>query len=163
MKNNNTVTMVVIGVVALGVGFFGGMQYSAYFRQSQFANGQFAGAGGAGGFGGRMMGGQQGLNGNRMMGGRTGGSRPVYGEIVSRDDKSITVKLNDGSSKIVILSSTTSINKASTATVQDLKTGDTVAVFGTTNTDGSVTAQNVQLNPIMRGSQGTPAVSPSAK
>ncbi len=166
MKNNNTVTMVVIGVIALTLGFFGGLQYGNYQRIQMMRSGGaqfFTEQGGAGGgFGGRMMGGQQGAGGNRMMG-RTGGSRPIYGQIVSQDDKSITVKLNDGSSKIVILSVTTSINKASAATVQDLKTGDTVAVFGTTNNDGSVTAQNVQLNPVMRGAQGTPAASPSAK
>ena len=157
-NNNNTVIMVVIGMVVLGIGFFGGMQYSNYQRsqlRSQF------GAGAGGGFGGRMMSGQQGIGGNRMIG--RGGARPVYGQIVSQDDKSITVKMNDGSSKIVILSVKTSINKASEATKDDLKTGDTVAVFGTENSDGSVTAQNVQLNPVMRGFQGTPGASPSPK
>ncbi len=153
--NNNTVTIVVIGVVALGIGFFGGMQYSNYQRAQ--LRGQFAG----GQFGGRMIGGGQGAGGNRMM--FRNGSRPVYGQIVSQDDKSITVKMNDGSSKIVILSVKTSINKASEATKDDLKAGDTVAVFGTENSDGSVTAQNVQLNPVMRGFQGTPGASPSAK
>lgn len=154
--------MVVIGLIALGIGFFGGMQYSNYQRaqlRGQFAGGQFGG--GASGFGGRMMGSQQVGGGNRMM--FRNGSRPVYGQIVSQDDKSITVKMNDGSSKIVILSVKTSINKASEATKDDLKTGDNVAVFGTENSDGSVTAQNVQLNPVMRGLQGTPGASPSAK
>ena len=76
--------------------------------------------------------------------------RPVSGEILSVDANSLTVKLPDGSSKIVTFSDTTQINKADKATAADLKTGVTVAVFGTTNSDGSVTAQNIQLNPQIR-------------
>lgn len=46
---------------------------------------------------------------------------------------------------------TLTINKATTATKSDLKTGEKVAVFGTPNSDGSVTAQSIQLNPMFRG------------
>ncbi len=79
-----------------------------------------------------------------------GGGGQVLGEITSVDDKSITVKNQDGSSKIVILSDKTEINKASEAAKTDLKIGEKVSAFGTTNSDGSVTAQNIQLNPITR-------------
>lgn len=80
---------------------------------------------------------------------------------ISSDDKSITVKLQDGSSKIVLLTDTTSISKSTEGSKSDLKTGEKVAVFGTENSDGSVTAQNVQLNPILRGFMGgTPSGSP---
>lgn len=67
------------------------------------------------------------------------------------DDKSITVKLQDGSSKIVLLSNTTAYNKSATGAKSDLKTGEKVAVFGTENSDGSVTARDVQLNPRTGG------------
>lgn len=79
------------------------------------------------------------------------GFRPVNGEIISFDDKSITVKLQDGSSKIVLLTETTTISKTADATkIDDLKVGEKVAAFGTENSDGSVTAQSIQLNPILR-------------
>jgi len=64
--------------------------------------------------------------------------------------------LQDGSSRIVIVSETTQINKAEQATKTDLKIGEKVAVFGQENSDGSVTAQNIQLNPTFRSVNVTP-------
>lgn len=127
MKKGIIITVVLV-LVAGGLGFFGGMQYQKIQRGrfGQFAtNGQF-----------------------QRRFGANGGA--VMGEIISQDDKSITVKMPDGSSKIVLLSGTTSINKQAAGSASDLKTGEKVAVFGTTNSDGSVTAQNIQLNPVMR-------------
>ena len=49
-----------------------------------------------------------------------------------------------------ILSEKTEINKAEKTSKENLKTGQQVAVFGTENSDGSVTAQNIQLNPQFR-------------
>ena len=79
--------------------------------------------------------------------------RPVSGEIIGSDDKSVTVKLQDGSSKIVLLSDSAQINKASVGAKEDLKTGENIVVFGTTNSDGSVTAQSIQIGGqiMMRG------------
>ncbi len=129
MKNNLISTIVIVVLVG-AVGFFGGMKY----QESKLPQGRFA-------FGQR--------NGQTQNGARQG-LRPVSGEIISVDDKSITVKLKDGSSKIVILSDKTVINKTSQATKTDLKKGEQVAAFGTENSDGSLTAQNVQLNPMLR-------------
>lgn len=139
MKNNTILIAIVVLVVGLGAGFFGGMKY----QQSQTSIDNFRN-GPRGQFGGRT--GTPGAD-RRM----TGGMRNTAGEIISVDSNSITVKLQDGSSKIVLLNEKTSINKASIAQIGDLKTGEIVAVFGTTNTDGSVTAQNIQLNPLFRG------------
>ena len=139
MKTNVIIIALVTLLVGGGLGFFGGMQYQKSQRPSGFAQfGNGAGArGGSGPGGGRFR------NGNG-----------AAGTILSVDNNSITVKLNDGSSKIVLLTSGTTINKAATATVSDLAVGTTVAAFGTTNSDGSITATNVQINPLMRGPGG---------
>jgi hypothetical protein len=76
------------------------------------------------------------------------GFRPVSGQIISSDSNSITVKQQDGSSRIVLFTDKTAINKANQASTSDLKVGETVAVVGQQNSDGSVTAQNIQINPI---------------
>lgn len=131
MKSNQLIAVIIGGVVIAAVAFFGGMQYQRMQRGAQFMgqNGQFRGAG------------QVGAPGQRQT------FRPVSGEIISSDDKSITVKLQDGSSKIVLLNDQSTISEATTSGKQSLTTGKKVMVFGNTNQDGSVTAANIQLNP----------------
>lgn len=136
-------TITAAAVVGI-IGFFGGTLYQKS-QGSTFQNGQMRGQ-----FG-------QGRN-------ITQGTRPVMGEIIAQDDKSITVKIQDGSTKIIILSDQTSINKATTGTKSDLKTGERISAFGNQNSDGSVTAQSVSIGEGMfRGQQGntlSPAVGP---
>lgn len=86
----------------------------------------------------------------RFGGNGTNGQAPVLGSIVSQDSNSMTVKLQDGSTKLVLLSGNTAVSKTDPGSSSDLKTGDNVLVTGTTNSDGSVTAQNVMINPQLR-------------
>lgn len=137
---------VVVGVVAGAAGFFGGMKYqqsqrSAFFTQMGNVNGG-------------MMRGTTGTR-NGSASPRLGGFRPVAGEVIKSDDTSITVKLVDGSSKIVLITEKTDIRKTDQGDKSDLATGTQVAVFGSENADGSVTAQNVQINPARTGVTGT--------
>lgn len=89
------------------------------------------------------------------------GNGQLTGEITSVDSSSITVKSNDGSSKIILISDKTTISKASTGQISDLKVGEKVAVFGTPNTDGSVIGSSVQLNPVTPNMpSGTPSGTP---
>ena len=141
---NSVVIMVLIAVVFGGGGYFVGKsmaQSQATALRTQFA-GQFGGRTGTPGAG-------------RTGAGARGGQ--ILGTILSQDANSITVQMADGSSKIVLISATTSINQAAAATVTDLKVGERVSAFGATNTDGSVSAQNIQINPIMRTPSGIPA------
>lgn len=120
-------------MVGVGTGFLVGMKYQQS-KQPAFSR-----------QGGRA------LEQNRQMSNRQGnGARPVNGEIISIDDKSFTVKMQDGSSKIVIVSDQTQYNQSQQASKSDVKVGDTVIAIGSTNSDGSVTASNVQLNPILK-------------
>lgn len=136
MKNNTIVTIIFV-VIAAGIGFYGGMRY----QQSQTSP-----VGGMMQFGQGFARNQSGQNGQ----GRMGRGGATIGEVVSVDNNTITLQLQDGSSKIINLSSTTTYSKTDSASAGEVKKGTHIAVFGTSNSDGSMTAQNVQLNPQFR-------------
>lgn len=151
MKNQQLIIGCVISaVVGGGLGFYGNTLYTQSQRNnrmSQFTNtrtGQFNGA-------------QTGRPGNGV--GQTSGMRggAVNGEVMAKDDKSLTVKLADGSSKIVILSGSTTYRHTSDSSLSEIAVGTKISTFGTANADGSVTAQNIQIDPIM------PSIAPQGK
>ncbi len=96
---------------------------------------------------------QQFGNGTDRRGGLSGGS--ASGEIISVDEKSITVKLPSGGSRIIFFSSLTKISKSVDAPVSDLIAGANVMANGTANPDGSITAGNIQIRPLSSAPQQT--------
>lgn len=146
--------LVVIALVAVGAGsFYGGMQYGKKANGGDDRGARFAqfggGRGGRGGVGAPANGGF------------------VAGEILSKDDKSITIKLRDGGSKIVFVSGSTQVMSSVAGTVKDLKVGDQVTTMGTANSDGSVNAQSIQIRPAgfvvvapAKATSTTPSVGP---
>jgi len=136
------VVVFFIALVVGGAAFYGGIVYQ---KNQSSAGRNFAAGQGTG---------RTGATGTR----RIGNGQPVSGEIINIDDSSLTVKLIDGSSRIVLLSGKTIFNKTAAVDKSELKVGEKVGVFGTSNTDGSVSAQNVQLNPQFRmGGNGASA------
>ena len=134
-KMENVIILGIVLILIVGAGsFFGGMKYgqSKGLPSRQDMAERFGGANG-------------GQPGQRNANGKSGGF--VTGEIISKDEKSITIKTPNNGSKIVSLSSSTTITKSTDGTAGDLENGKTVMVSGTTNTDGTVTAQNVQIRP----------------
>lgn len=135
MQKNSYIAILVVGVLMGAVGFVGGKTY----QEAQTPKmGQFMQQ--------RNGEGQRGGN-NQEMGQRvqmrSGGI--TAGEVVSLEDQTLTLKMADGSSKIVVLSDSTSYQKTDSATKTDLGTGSKVTVIGESNTDGSLTAKTVML------------------
>ncbi len=131
---------IVVLLVVAGGAFFGGMKYAQRKTQGNFQN--FSNLSPEE----RQ---QMGTAGIGLRGGNSGGSGFASGEIINKDEKSITVKLRDGGSKIIFYSDSTEIDKFATGTPSDLEIGKTVTINGKTNQDGSITAQSIQLRPAV--------------
>lgn len=131
--------LTVIGVVIVGGGaFYGGMQYGKSSSQISNTNGQFSR--GAGFQGGARTGSPRTIGGSQMRGG--GG---IGGEVLAKDATSITVKLIDGGSRNIFLSSSTKVMKSIAGNIDDVMIGGQILGQGTINSDGSISAQTIQL------------------
>ncbi len=135
--NKQFLITIAVALVIGAAGFFAGMKYQQARGRAAFAN---FGTGGNTRFG----------NGN------ANNARPVRGQILSIGDTSITVKMADGSSKVVVFSDSTNISQATKAAKTDLKTGDEILVLGNNNSDGSVTANSISINPALPGVSPAP-------
>lgn len=138
-KKISIVSAVIAIVIVATLSFYGGTAYSSSKRVSFGQGGQF-GAGGNFGAQGTGVGRRAGMAG-------TAGGGMVFGEILSKDSQSITIKLPNGGSQIVLVSSSTTVGKVATGTSEDLVVGGNVTVSGSSNSDGSITAQTVQIRP----------------
>lgn len=78
--------------------------------------------------------------------GRAGASGGfVSGQIISVDSNSLTVSLANGNSQVVFYSSSTQVMKPTIVPASNLAAGTRVMIGGTPNSDGSLTAQSIQV------------------
>ena len=132
MKKNIVIVVIILGLLsASGGSFYGGILYG----KSQNTPPSFTG--------GNLQ--NMNVGGNRA---NTNGTNLISGQIIYKDNNSVTVQQQDsGSSRIIFFSDTTQISKYDAGTADDLTTGTSVSVMGTTNSDGSVSAQTIQIRP----------------
>lgn len=145
---NKKSTLVIWGIV-IAVVFFGAgwgisksMSLASSATSATVARGSFSGT-----FGGTA--------GARA---RTSGGGLVAGKIVSVDPTSISVALPNSTSTtattgstVVLYSTGTSILKSVIGSSVDLQVGNSVTVSGTSNSDGSVSANSIQIRPTQTG------------
>jgi len=121
------IPIIIILIIAIGGGaFYGGMKYGQ--SKSPFLQGSMAGS-----F-------QRGT-------GRGTGANFLNGEVIAKDEQSLTLKMSDGGSKIVFFSDSTEISKTTEGLIDDIEVGKQIMVSGEQNSDGSYTAKTIQLSP----------------
>lgn len=120
----------VVAIVALGGGYYWGKAGAAATRGA----GRFAGAGTFG-------------SSTRSFAGGAAGGGFTTGQIMEVDSSSITLQLPTGNSEIVFYSTSTPVTEPTVVSVSKLAVGTNVMVVGTSNSDGSLTAQSIQVRP----------------
>jgi len=164
--NKKFLPVVIIGIAIIFAlaGFAAGIEYQKRKLLSKSSNTQnFPGGNGN----------QASIN-TRQRGGLQGGM--AAGDVIAKNANSITLKMRDGSSRIVFFSDSTQITKQVAGTLDDVIIGSSVMIQGTSNSDGSITAQvislrstdssintgNISGNQQDSGTINQPSVNPSA-
>ena len=137
-------TMIALAVVAIvliaGASFFAGTKFGGRNLKGDFAS-------------------RSGMNpttrqqmmqkdGTGKMQGQGGRLNFIDGELVSRDNKNLTMKLADGGSKIILISDSTTVSKTTAGSIDELAPGCKLMINGDTNSDGSITAKTIQLKDV---------------
>ena len=145
MDKHHKIAMIIVVIVVGAGAFFGGMKYAESQRASQFAaRGVGAGQGSGMGVAGRA-GGQRGAGAGAVQNGGAGDF--ASGQVMAKDDTSITLKTRNGSSQIVFFAPSTTIDKAVVGAGSDLSVGQQVMANGKNNPDGSLAATSIQIRP----------------
>ncbi len=128
-------TRLIIIIVAILVGggaFYGGMKYEQSKSPISKFSSQF----------------QKNAGGNSQRGAGMGnGANFLNGEVIAKDEQSLTLKMSDGGSKIIFFSDSTQISKTTDGSKDDIEIGKQIMVSGGQNSDGSYTAKTIQLSP----------------
>ncbi len=133
-KNIFIIISAAVLVVVAGGAFYGGMLFQQNQQRAAFQN-------------------RAGGNANIRF---QAGQNVVSGDVTAKDSQSITVKTGDGSSRIIFYSDTTDVGKFVSGNTGDISVGSTVMITGKQNSDGSITAQSIQIRPAGQPGPGGP-------
>jgi len=126
-----TLLIIIALILIIGGGaFYGGMKYgqnSSLKQRQQLFQGNIEG------------------NFQRITNRETG-SNFLSGEVISKDEQSLTLKMLDGGSMIIFFSDSTQISKTAEGLINDIEIGKQIMVTGEQNSDGSYTAKTIQLS-----------------
>jgi len=139
---NKKIIAIIVAIIVVAGSFYVGIQFgSAKKGPAGFAGGNFNNIPSS-----DRQGDTRQLGANSM---RSNGGGIANGEIISQDDKSITIKLSNGGSKIILYSADTEVGQFVDAGLTDLAVGKTVMVTGQSNQDGSISAKSIQIRPTV--------------
>lgn len=144
MSKKFIITIILTHLVVLAAGIYGGMKYAQnknssgvpqnfqnlsleqrqQFMQERARTGNFTGRNGG-----------------------EAGTGFLNGEVIAKDEESITIKMRDNGSKIVFFSGSTEVRKFVKESMDAVEVGERISVSGEQNPDGSFSAKTVQIEP----------------
>jgi len=148
MSKKFIITIILSHLIAIGAGIYGGIKYAQNrdssgarsFLPENFQNlspeqrQQFMQERGREGTLVKRNGGEAGMN-------------FLSGEVIAKDEESITIKMRDGGSKIIFFSGSTEVKKLMKESMDAVEVGEQISVSGDQNPDGSYSAKTVQIEP----------------
>jgi len=144
-KKNQAVTYIILGLICALIGFGAGWALktkpSTPVNRTAFGSTQFGSGSGGGG---RFSGG-----GSFARGGRT------IGTVLSVLTNGYTVQLPTGSSETVDTNSSTTYTEQASTTSSSVTQGTSILVSGTPNSDGSITATTIAIQPASTTTSST--------
>ncbi len=139
MKKIIPIFVVLILVVGSGA-FYGGMKY----QQSKGSFGNFSRQNLQNLSEEQRQQLQANIGGSFQRGSGGAGSNFLNGEVIAKDEQSLTLKMPDGSSKIVFFSTSTTVSEMTEGSINDIEIGKQIMITGQQNSDGSYTAKTIQ-------------------
>jgi len=147
-SKKNLIISIIIIIILLILSFLGGIKYQQKSQKiaQLMPNGQPS-------FGSQQFNGQYGfnsptrkgnMNGNRINNNIGNNERSISGEIIDKSNDTITVKLPNGSTQIIIYSSNTKVEKISEGKLDDLKVGNNITISGKTG-NNILSADSIQI------------------
>jgi hypothetical protein len=131
------IPIIVVLVLVAGGAFYGGMKYGqSKSPLSQFSSQNF-----------QNISPEQREQFSQDKTERGIGAGSLVGEVITKDEQSLTIKMPDGGSKIIFFSDSTQISKTTEGSIGDIEVGKQIMVSGNQNSDGSYTAKTIQLSP----------------
>jgi hypothetical protein len=88
--------------------------------------------------------------GSAIPGGKGMGGGMVSGEVLSIDGQSITIKIQNGGSKIVLVPDDVKVTKSVSTDRSDIKQGENITVIGKANGNDSISAESIQIRPLAK-------------
>ena len=136
------IILIILLILAVAGSFYGGMKYAQSKNSfSNFSRQNFQNLTSEE----RQQIFQGNVEGSLQAGVRTrAGMNFINGEVISKDDQSLTLKTVDGGSSIVFFSDSTQISKTIEGTIDDIGIGQQIMITGEQNSDGSYTAATIQ-------------------
>lgn len=132
--------IIIIALIVVGASaFYAGNKYGAVQKNNRSMI--------SGNKGGIFLG-----NGERRGAGAPDKGSLVRGQVISKNTSTITIKLDNGGSKVVLYSTSTLVRQTVQTTVDQIQPGENVTVTGAANSDGSVTANSIQMVPANQAS-----------
>ncbi|MGB9848189.1 MAG: hypothetical protein ACPLKV_03245 [Minisyncoccia bacterium] len=132
MKNKNLIFVIIL-IVAVIISFYGGMKYQ---QNKSVTINQTANARNFNRFG---------VNGNATNSLNFLRQQIIIGEIIAKDDQTLTIKLPNGGSQIVVYSNVTKVEKNEPAKLSDLKVGQNVMISTQSVDQKTLSATSIQI------------------